>query len=177
MWSSDLGDIYCIVLQGKLQPSGTAGKFKQMLRCCVFATVICPCSAATHHSTLFFLHYHKKRASCYTSDAQSAVELHFLCLKDRQTASLLEHHTHHHTLQQWQMYSGIIIQRNCSYLCFKGSSSNTPHPPPASCCYCCCCCCSCCVCCCCSGSVLVFLSQLAPAPLHSSCVTDLISSC
>lgn len=129
VWSSDLCGIYCIVLQGKFQPSGTPGKFKQMLRCTVFATIIWPRSAATHNLIPFPWHDNKKRASYFTSDAQSAVELYFCHLKEGQTTSLLEHHTHHHTLQQWQMYCSIIIQRNCSYLCFKGTSSNTPLPP------------------------------------------------
>lgn len=62
----------------------------------------------------------------------------FCHLKDRQTTSLSEHHTSpHHTVQQQQMYRSIIIQRNCGYFCFKGTSSNTfidshPLPPPPS---------------------------------------------
>lgn len=64
-----------------------------------------------------------------------------LCLKDRRTISLLKHHAPHHTTQPWRMYSSLITRRNCSYLCFKGTSSSTLlNPHPTSCCYCCCCC-------------------------------------
>lgn len=104
MLSSDLRGIYYIVLQGKFQPSGTPGKFKEMLRCTVFAIIIWPRSTATHYFIPFPVHYNKKRASDYTSDAQSAVELDCCHLKVKRT-SLLGHRTHHHTLQQWQMYS------------------------------------------------------------------------
>lgn len=73
----------------------------------------------------------------------------------------------------------IIIQRNCSYLCFKGTSSNIPHPPqpPAVV----------------SAAAVVFpavsvaadaplavpllQSELVPTPLPSSHAPILIASC
>lgn len=75
-----------------------------------------PCSPATHNFTLFPPAWWRKRASYYTSDASEAcgstMELDFFHLKARWTISLLQHHTP----QQWQMHSSIIMYRNCSYL-------------------------------------------------------------
>lgn len=157
MWLSDLHGIYCIVLQGKFQSSGTSGKFKQMLRCTVFATIICPALLQHIISLHSALCCKKKKNSHRTSDTEKYREIRFCHLKNRQTESLMEHHTPMYTLQQWQMYISIIICRDYSYLCFKGTSSNTfidsSTPPPSLlllllplsllfllfCCLCCCC--------------------------------------
>ena len=128
VWFSDLFGIYCIVLQGKFHPSVTSGKFKQMLRRIVFATIICCCSAATQNVLLFSLpHTKKKRKKEKKSGTRSDLlsRKYILPFERLIFTPLLEYHTPSHIQQQWQMYSGIIIHTNCSYLCFKDTSSNT----------------------------------------------------
>lgn len=103
----------------------------EMLRCSVFAAIIWPAPPQQNNSscTWFKMTHLMLKGGC---------GIRFCHLKDRQTTSLSEHHTSpHHTVQQQQMYRSIIIQRNCGYFCFKGTSSNTfidshPLPPPPS---------------------------------------------
>lgn len=91
------------------------------------------CSTATHNFIPFSPTWWKEELILHIW-CPNCYGIRFWHLKDRKTLMLmLEHHTSPH---QWQMYSSIIIQRNCSYLCFKGTSSKafidfSPPPTPA----------------------------------------------